>query len=423
MPLKVIVVGAGLGGLGAAVALHQAGHDVEVFEQSSFLNEVGAAIHIPPNATRVLKSWGCDLSSLKPVHCGFININNKDGSFKDLPVVKKDIQSRIGTYDEWLLAHRVDFHNALRQLATRKINGRQPVIHLASRVVSVDENAGEITLQDGTKRKADLLVGADGVHSCTTARVLGHEPQSKNTGQSCFRFLVPFDKVKAHPTVWPFFSTLDLSGQQVFVAHDRRLVIYLCRSGQILNVGGIHPTSDRVASAGDSLYQAAGQMDHLLETYKDFGPVLIEFLKLAEDLKLWNLATRDPPLSFHKGRLALLGDAAHPTLPHQGQGGAQAIEDAAAIGALFPAETRSDQVSERLALYNKVRYGRSVTVMFMSRIQDERREDMMDALREFVPDATLPSDMFAYTWASEPLRDAKVELQRLVREEGASAQL
>lgn len=90
---------------------------------------------------------------------------------------------------------------------------------------------------------------------------------------------------------------------------------------------------------------------------------------------------------------------------------------------MFPAETRPDQVSERLALYNKVRYGRSVTVMFMSRIQDERREDMMDALREFVPDATLPSDMFAYTWASEPLRDAKVELQRLVREEGARAQL
>lgn len=91
----------------------------------------------------------------------------------------------------------------------------------------------------------------------------------------------------------------------------------------------------------------------------------------------------------------------------QGQGGAQSLEDGAALGTLFPADTTVDQIPRRLELYNKLRYGRAVTVMFMSKINDERRGEMMDDLRKFVPDAQLPKSMFEYAWHSYVVRDAQ----------------
>ena len=99
------------------------------------------------------------------------------------------------------------------------------------------------------------------------------------------------------------------------------------------------------------------------------------------------------------------------TKTDQGQGGAQSLEDGAALGALFPADTTVDQIPQRLELYNKVRYGRAVTVMLMSRINDERRGEMMDELRSYVPDAVLPNDMFEYTWSSHVVKDAQEALR------------
>ncbi|KAJ4340450.1 hypothetical protein N0V87_002434 [Didymella glomerata] len=119
MPLKVVIVGAGLGGLAAAIAFTRAGHDVEVFEKSSFHNEVGAAIHLAPNATRVLKAWDCDLESMDPSPCDHLSAWKPDGGFVATPAVTKDLQAQLGTEDEWLLVHRVDLHNGLRELADK----------------------------------------------------------------------------------------------------------------------------------------------------------------------------------------------------------------------------------------------------------------------------------------------------------------
>lgn len=90
----------------------------------------------------------------------------------------------------------------------------------------------------------------------------------------------------------------------------------------------------------------------------------------------------------------------------QGQGSAQSLEDAAALGALFTSETTPEQVPERLQLYNQVRYGHSVTVMMMSKLPDNRRAEMLDELRLYVPAAELPKDMISFTWNSYPAREA-----------------
>ncbi|KAH6997374.1 monooxygenase [Ilyonectria destructans] len=406
MPLKIIIVGAGLGGLGCAISLIRAGHNVEVFEQSSFLNEVGAAIHIPPNATRVLKHWDCNFDDLQATFCTAIKVYDKTGKLMFIPASTKDLHEKLNTRDEWLLSHRVDLHNALRKLATDETYGDNLKIHLSSRVMSADAEAAEIVLEDGTKHQADLLVGADGVQSKVVAAVTQKKPERKSTGQNTFRFLVPMDKIQANPLTGALFANLGMDCQHVFVTYDRRLVVYPCRHGKLLNIVAMHPAEDSKLES-ESSWLAGGKIEDLLNTYSEFSPDIIEMCSLAEDLKLWSLATRDPPKKFYKGTTVLVGDAAHPMLPHQGQGGAQSLEDGAALGALFPANTTVDQIPRRLELYNKLRYGRAVTVMFMSKINDERRGEMMDDLRKFVPDAELPKSMFEYAWDSYVVRDAQ----------------
>ncbi|RBA18184.1 hypothetical protein FPRO05_11200 [Fusarium proliferatum] len=409
MPLKVIIAGAGLGGLGAAIAMARAGHNVEVFEQSRFLNEIGAAIHIAPNATRVLKSWDIDFAELQAVLCNAIKVYDHTGKLIFVPVKLEELQKSIGTKDEWLLTHRVDLHSTLRKAATENTFAGSIKIHTASKVVKADAETAEITLADGVKHKGDLLIGADGVHSKVVSAVAGSPPVRISTKQNTFRFLVPIDKLMANPITGPFFGKLGFDCQHVFTTRDRRMVVYPCRNAKLLNIVAMHPAEDAGLDS-ESSWLAGGRVQDLLDVYKEFGPELIEMCRIGEDLKLWSLATRDPPTKFYKGRTVLLGDAAHPMLPHQGQGGAQSFEDAAALGVLFPADTTLDDVPQRLELYNKLRYPRSVTVMFMSKINDERRGEMMDDLRKFVPDAELPPNIFPYLWNNFVLDDAQKAL-------------
>ncbi|KAJ4246085.1 hypothetical protein NW762_013830 [Fusarium torreyae] len=136
MPLKVIIAGAGLGGLGAAIALARAGHNIEVFEQSRFLNEIGAAIHIAPNATRILKSWDIDFEELQAVLCNAIKLYDNTGRLLGIPVKLDELQNKAGNRDEWLLTHRVDLHTTLRKAATGTAYEDRIKIHTASKVVA-----------------------------------------------------------------------------------------------------------------------------------------------------------------------------------------------------------------------------------------------------------------------------------------------
>ncbi|KAF2647736.1 FAD/NAD(P)-binding domain-containing protein [Lophiostoma macrostomum CBS 122681] len=410
MPLKIIVVGAGLGGLAAAIALTRAGHYVEVYEKSLFHNEVGAAIHLAPNATRILQPWIRDLQTMNPVICDHLSLWDNKGNFVATPAFTDQLQKKLGIDEPWLLVHRVDLHNALRAKAEESFGGKKPTIHLNSTVDSVDSSTGKVVLEHGHVLQADLVIGADGVHSRTVNSVTSEIQEKKSTGQNCFRFLVPIEKLRADPITNELIDRIGLKGLNAFTSPERRLVLYPCRGGTLINAVMYYPEEE--GETAESSWQNAGSQDKLMAQMESFSLELRKLCSMAEDLKDWSLASRDPPPVFYRGKVALIGDAAHPTLPHQGQGGAQALEDAATLGALFTADTRPEQISERLKLYNDIRYEQAVTVLFMSRVGDEYREKVMGDLKRFVPDAKLPENMWLHTWKSFPVKEVEYALKQ-----------
>ncbi|KAL4906502.1 hypothetical protein BDW74DRAFT_190137 [Aspergillus multicolor] len=352
MPLKVVIVGAGIAGLAAAIALHKSGHDVL---QSRFHNEVGAAISLAPNATRVLGSLGLDLEGLQAVHCDGAWVWNAMGERLLRTALTKDVQAALQMSDSWLLTHRVDLHDALRAEATKDVDGKRIGIILASRVASVDSELGLVRLEDGTSTRSRSV------------------------------------------------SAIGLDGVKAFLAPDCRLVMYPCRQGHLLNCAAIHP-ADSETTAKYSFWLDSGSVDDLVSTFQDFSPEIQQPCRLAEDLKLWSLVCRRPPRTFVKGKLALIGDAAHPILPHQGQGGAQAFEDVAALSTLLPSAAIPEQISERLSFDRDV---------LTSQVPNERWGEILETLRTYVPDAEVPEDMRAYTWSSYPARKAEKLLAAL----------
>lgn len=276
-------------------------------------------------------------------------------------------------------AHRVRLHEALKEKASTEDGfGRPCELHLSSSVIDVDPDAASITLVDGTKIDADIVIGADGVHSKTRRKVPGGEnAKTFSSGKSGFRFMMTRESVLDDPITR---SLCDKPGIfTIILGTDRRIIMYSTSGNTLLNFFCIHPEAE--SDAGDD-WNTTTNKEALLRVFRDFAPEFQALLRKAdpESLKLWRLLDMKNLPTFVNSRLALIGDAAHPFLPHQGQGGAMAMEDAVALGVVLEKGLTSDEVPERLQLYNSIRYDRAC------RIQENTRLTGLD-----VPDQNLNS--------------------------------
>ncbi|KAF7354548.1 FAD/NAD(P)-binding domain-containing protein [Mycena sanguinolenta] len=363
-PLTVIVVGAGLVGFAAAVALRREGHCVTIYETSSFKTELGAGLAVPPNTVRCLLGLGCTVANLNPVDNLCFTSMAYDGT--------AGMKSNSTNYERdyglpWIMVHRVDLHTELRRLALDSEGmGPPALLHLNHRVVSCDVDACAITLADGSVQAADVIIGADGIRSTIRAFVLGKDipiPPSHTAG---FRWLAHASDLDPYPELDWIVKTPPLGARLISApmvpaktgtkGDHRTIVIYACRGGRLVNVLGIH---DDLRDQDSVAWNAPVTQEELLNFFSDYHPRFQRLLELAKDVHVWQMRVVPPLPTWINRRVCLMGDAAHASLPTLGQGFGMGLEDAVALGALLPKGTLASRVESRLFAYEKLRKERA----------------------------------------------------------------
>lgn len=335
--MKALIAGAGISGLAAGIALRQAGMDVEVFERSRELREVGAGLMIWPNGTRSLQSLGVQITALMVQRISFCNWRGRQ--LVEAPV--DSIAKRYGS--DVAFVHRADLQAALVS------SFGMDQLRLGSEVTGFEEDRAQVVvkLHDGTVRRGDLLIGADGLRSVVRRQVIADG-----------------DPVYQGSTIW---RGIVGSGE---IALPRAVgVNWVGRGSEFL---AFHLSDDRIYWAGVTK-EPAGERPraggHKVDLLRRFGswaepvPALITATDEAAILRN-DMYDRPPARRWSRGRVTLVGDAAHPMTPNSGQGACQALEDAVALG---KGVQRASGLSEAFRLYERQRLRRANRVVTMSR--------------------------------------------------------
>lgn len=364
--LQVGIIGAGIAGLSAAIAISQAGHQVTIYERSKFSNEVGAAIVLAPNATRILRRWGFDFDAAGAVPNNRMRRMTADTLTLDADDDHEDVEARYGS--PWLLLHRVDLHQGLRKLL--RTTAADMKVELASEVTFIDCAAGTLTLAGDKVIKKDLIVVADGAHCRHITHFTGGtDVPIVKTPLSIYRFLLPVEEIQKDPVTADLFK--GSSGFSIFYKTEmgrpgNLLQTYPCRSGTLMYCGLVHLTkTDEKNIEG---WNHPATVADCLSSAKDFDPALISLLRKGTDIKVYNQCFRPSIPTFIHGKAVLIGDAAHFMLPVHGQGASVSIEDAAALGVMLQQGSSGDgvDVEKRLGLFQQVRHPRATATQALS---------------------------------------------------------
>ena len=336
---QTIIVGGGIGGLFAAKALLTHGLEVAVYEQAPELGEVGAGVYITPNSVRqmvrvglgdAVETWGARVGAAS-------HYFRADGS----PIAPVQVTDSSGWSANFGM-HRADFVDFLAASLPKGI------VHTGHRCIGFEQigDKARVKFANGATAAADIVVGADGIHSELRPYVFPPS-QPVFSGSVAYRGTVPFDRVPGFPNErW-----------QMWLGQGKHFLVFPLRAGKLLNYVGFVPADKEMKES----WSAPGDPDMLRAEFAGWDPRIEALLLKAEKTFRWALHDREPMPTWTKGRLTLLGDAAHPMLPHLGQGANQAIEDGMALATIL-SRVGNAHAPEALIAYERLRRRRVADV-------------------------------------------------------------
>ncbi|KAG9570678.1 salicylate hydroxylase, partial [Aureobasidium melanogenum] len=356
--LDVGVVGGGIGGMSVAIAMRRAGHNVTIYERNDFAGEVGASVSCAANGTRWLHEWEVDVAKGDPVVLQkLINRDWKTGepvSVYDLD----DYEERWGHV--YNMFHRQYMHVMLKDTALQEEKAGTPAKLVVNHPCKdIDMETGTITFTNGTSAQHDVIIGDDGIGS-VVRKIIGLNPVKRPSDSSCLHCNVDTEEAVRHGLVdYSQNSALEYWGGQE--GKWDKIVLSPCNGGKLLSYYCFFPRS-----LGDYVNQTWGGEDRpveeLLNPYPNLDPQVKAHLAIGKDIQPWRLWVHEPYEYITRGQVCLLGDAAHPMMPHQSQGACMAIEDAAALGILFSPSYFDGNIAQTLQVYEKVRLPRATRV-------------------------------------------------------------
>lgn len=369
---RIAILGGGIGGLATAGFLHRAGLPATVYEQAPELGAVGAGLVVSPNAVRLLRRLGhidAFLEKAVALDVGWEFRRWQDGEVLSAEQLTGKCEELYG--ERTYVAHRADLLDAVKAAVPPEW------LSLGKRCVEVEPHDGgaRLIFDDGSTADADVLIGADGVHSMVRNAVADTGP-AEYSGMCAYRAIVPMEDA-------PEFARR--AAQTLWIGPDHHLVHYPISCGTAVNIVAFAPAGNFTSES----WSTKATVEELLAEFEGWDPRLTELIQAAGTPGRWALLDRAPLTQWSFGRVTLLGDAAHPMFPFFAQGAAQAIEDGAALAQCLADDLENP--ARALRTYEQVRIERTTKIQQLSHARKDINH-LPDGPAQHERDANLAQD-------------------------------
>ena len=353
MSAEVLIVGGGIGGVASALALARRGIRSRVFEKASEFGEIGYGIQQGPNAYRML-DWLGVMKDLEPQAVFTRNLILIDAlTDREVARIACGDTFRKHFRAPYTVVHRRDLHGALLEACRQR---GEITLYTSKELTGFEDRGGSVVARfaDGSEHEGRALIGADGLRSRVREIVIGDGPP-RPAGHVTYRGVIPLDQVK---------DQSHFDDMVIWIGPKLHFVQYRLRGGTVMN--NVATVASRRFENGER--RDYGGPDELMEVFSRTTPHVREMLGYVGKDKNWVLHDREPRPGWTRGSVALLGDAAHPTLQYLAQGACMAIEDAVVLSGLLAGALANGEIPAALQAYERERYLRTARVTITSRI-------------------------------------------------------